>query len=102
MSKTYAEHLTEDRRLVILKLLLQSGGAGNDSVLLAGVRGTGHVTTTRDDVRKDMEFLKDRDLISLEYVHETVRVAKIKERGVDVAEGRTVVEGVKKPSLGGS
>ena len=102
LPKNYVEHLTFDRRLVILRLLKQSGGRGNDSSLLQGVRYIGHGGATRDEVRSDLEFLKARGLITIEYFNETVMVATITERGVDVAEGRVEVEGVKKPSPGGS
>ncbi len=99
--RSYFEHLTHDRRLVILRLLKQSGGSGNDSILLQGVRLIGHLAATRDDIRDDLEFLKERRLVRLEHFNETVMVATITERGIDVAEGRVEVEGVKKPSPGG-
>lgn len=100
--KSYFEHLTFDRRLVILRLLKQTAGYGNDSVLLQGVRLVGHVAVTREEIRADLNFLKDRDLIEIEFINETVMVAKLRERGLDVVEGRIAVEGVKKPTIGGS
>lgn len=100
--KSYFEHLKHDRRLVILKLLRQTGGSGNDSVLLEGVRFVGHGGVTRDDIRADMEFLKARGAVTVEYFNETVMVARITERGIDCAAGRVEIEGVKKPTIGGS
>lgn len=100
--KSYFEHLKHDRRLVILRLLKQSGGSGNDSILLQGVRFIGHGGATRDEIRDDIEFMRDRGLVKAEYFNETVVVATITERGIDCAAGRIEVEGVKKPTVGGS
>jgi hypothetical protein len=101
MSKSYAEHLTHDRRLVILRLLKSNNGHGNDSVLLTGVRQVGHIAATREEIRADLEFLKERGALRVEYFEETIMVARLTERGLDCAEGRITIEGVKKPSLGG-
>lgn len=100
MTESYFEHLKHDRRLVILKLLKRSAGTGNDSVLLQGVRLIGHVAATREDVRSDLEFLKERGCVTVDWIDGKVMVARLTERGVDVEEGRLEVEGVKKPSIG--
>jgi hypothetical protein len=99
--KNYIEHLAHDRRLVILRLLKSNSGHGNDSVLLTGVRQIGHITATRDDIRADLEFLKERGAVRIEYFEQKVMVARLTERGLDCEEGRIEIEGVKKPSLGG-
>ncbi|WP_119301128.1 VpaChn25_0724 family phage protein [Dongia deserti] len=100
MTKRFVDHLKQDRRLVILRLIKGAGGTANDSVLTAGVRMSGHETATRDDVRGDLDFLKDRGLITIEWFEDKVRVARLTERGLDVEAGRVEVEGVKKPSPG--
>lgn len=100
MTKSYFEHLLYDRRLVILRLLRRSHGTGNDSVLTEGVRLIGHVAATREDVRKDMQFMADRGLVTIDWIEEKVMVARLTERGLDVEAGRIEVDGVKKPSLG--
>ena len=95
----FQQHLAEDRRLCILRMLEEGGGMANDSVLYHGLEQLGHRTHTRDTVRDDIRFLKDAGLVVDEWLG-TILIAKITKRGVDVATGRIQVEGVKKPSLG--
>ncbi|RJF84862.1 hypothetical protein D3877_10310 [Azospirillum cavernae] len=101
MSNTnFLAHLAEDRRLVILRLLTEAGGTANDSVLEAGLQQLGHRRgLTRDVVRADIDWLKARRLVAVEMVKDTVMVASITERGLNVAEGHETVDGVKRPSL---
>jgi hypothetical protein len=101
MTESYFEHLKHDRRLVILRLLKRSAGHGNDSVLTEGVRLIGHVGATREDVRRDLEFLKERGLVAVDWIDGKVMVARLTERGLDVEAGRVEIDGVKKPSPGG-
>lgn len=98
---SYAELLAEDRRLAMLRLLVESDGSANESVLQSGLELLGHhAGLTREAVRKDLEFLNDRGLVRLEWFGDKVAVAHIKRRGVEVAEGRERVAGVKRPSIG--
>lgn len=97
----FAEALAEDRRLAMLKLLIESDGVANESVLTTGLSMLGHVAgLTRQAVRDDLKFLEDRALIRQEWFHDKVAIAHIQRRGVEVAEGRERVEGVKRPALG--
>lgn len=96
----FQQHLAEDRRLCILRMLEEGGGAANDSVLYHGLEQLGHRNHTRDMVREDIRFLKDNGLVVDEWLGNNIVVAKITRRGVDVAKGRTQVDGVKKPSIG--
>lgn len=97
----FQEFVTEDRRLVILRLLVECGGELNESVIHEGCRSAGHSHgVTRDLIREDIGWLKERDLIHTEFFAETVTVAKITRRGVDVANGDLHVDGVKRPSMG--
>jgi hypothetical protein len=99
--KTFAESLAEDRRLAILTLLIEAEGEANESVLQTGLAMLGHSRElTRDNVRLDMQFLGDRGLVTLEWYGDKVCVARIARRGVEVAEGKVRVDGVKKPALG--
>lgn len=93
--------LAEDRRLAMLRLLVEANGEANESVLYTGLEMLGHRTElTRANVRADLKYLQERDLVVLDYFEDKVCIAKITERGVEVAEGRTRVEGVKKPKIG--
>lgn len=95
----FADYLTEDRRLVILRLLSETPGySSNESILDAGLEAMGHAVS-RDQVRTDLAWLAEQDLVSVETVR-GVMVARITQRGADVAKGQAVVPGVKKPSPG--
>ena len=88
--------LTEDRRLVVLRFLTEDPGYRlNTSVLHSALDAYGH-GVSRDQVETDAAWLEEQGLITLEVVG-PVRVATLTTRGVDVAQGRTVVPGVKRP-----
>ncbi len=92
----YTEFLKEDRRLVILRLLSEMPSyRSNTSILCAGLDQMGHAAT-RDQVKTDVEWLAEQSLVKTEDVGSVV-VVQLLERGQDVATGRAVVPGVKKP-----
>lgn len=98
---SFADHLIEDRRLVLLRLLKEAGGTANDSPLHYGLQQIGHRRgLTREVVRTELEWLKQRRLVNLEMVG-TMMVATLTERGLNVAEGHERVEGVKQLSIVG-
>lgn len=98
MSKTFAERLREDRRLVLLRLLAeQLGYRANSSVLHAGLQHLA-VAASRDDVLTDLHWLKDQALVRLQEPVEGVLTVELSARGHDVAQGATVVPGVSRPS----
>lgn len=97
----YAQILAEDRRLAILRLLIEANGSTNESVLKTGLMALGHhAGLTREAVRGDVRFLADRGLVREEWFEDKVLVAHIQRRGVEVAEGNVHVEGIKRPSIG--
>ena len=88
--------IREDMRLVILRLLAEMPAyRSNSSVLLAGLENFGHAPT-RDTVKTEVQWLAEQDLVTVENVGPVV-VATLTERGGDVAKGRAVVPGVKRP-----
>lgn len=95
----FKTHMAMDRRLCILRLLTETGGSANDSVLHTALEALGHRRQTRTIIREDIHFLTTNGLVREEWV-KTVLIATITQRGVDVAEGRDYVEGVKKPAIG--
>lgn len=98
---SFSEHLAKDRRLAILKLLVEVQGSANESVLRTGLEDLGHVADlTRERVREDLQFLSDRALVKLTWFSDKIAVAHITERGVEVAQGRIRVDGVKPPGIG--
>lgn len=98
MSHTdFATHLAEDRRLVILRVLLESAGfTSNEYMLHSMVERLGHVVSS-DRIRTDVAWLQEQGLVSVDTVAD-VRIAKLLARGEDVATGRSEVPGVKRPS----
>ena len=95
---SWREHISEDRRLVLLRILSEVPTfAANDSVLHSAIERFAH-RTTRAIVRDDLRWLEERGLVALEEVAGRTLVATLTERGGDVAGGRSQVEGVKRPS----
>jgi hypothetical protein len=95
----YSDLLTQDRRLSILSLLAASpGGAGNEALLHAALPDFGH-SPSADQIRVDLAWLAEQGLVTARETH-GLMVATLTGRGQDVAEGRAVVPGVKKPRPG--
>lgn len=95
----FLKHMTEDRRLCILRLLKECGGSANDSILHNGLEHLGHRRNPRSLIIEDLRFLVANGMIKEEWFSD-VMVCTITLRGVEVAEGRIIAEGVKRPSLG--
>lgn len=94
----YAKYLSEDRRLVILRILAEMPTyRANSSVLHTVLNEWGH-EPSRDQVKSELRWLEEQQLVTLEDVGEgAVLLAKLTERGADVAAGRARVDGVKRP-----
>jgi Fe2+ or Zn2+ uptake regulation protein len=96
---SYANLITEDRRLVLLRLLAESEGySANEYLLATALPGFGH-NASHDRVRTDLDWLAEQDLVRVERPGE-VYVATLTGRGADVAAGRARVAGVKRPLPG--
>lgn len=91
----YAAHLSEHRRLTILKLLQKANSRVNDSVLMSLVSALG-VPTERANVRDDMRFLEKLQLITIKEENDLL-LGMITTRGRNVALGDLVVDGVQQP-----
>lgn len=95
----YAQHLTEDRRLVILRILAELPAyRANSSVIYTLLSQWGHAPT-RDQVKTDLNWLQEQELLSVEEVA-SIYLATLTERGADVVAGRAIVPGVKRPGAG--
>lgn len=92
----YADFLRKDMRLVLLRILLEMPGyRANSSVLAGMLHQLGH-SPTRDQVKTELRWLAEQGLMTIDEVA-SVLVVTLSERGQDVAEGRSVVDGVAKP-----
>lgn len=96
---SFQELFTEQRRLFLLQLL-EAGGEANDKILRDGLNHY-KVTSSLDQTRTALAWLDEQGLIRLERISDDVWGASITERGIDVALGRVVVPGVKRPTRRG-
>lgn len=87
--------LTEDRRLVILRSLLDCNSEANESILQDCLDAYGH-NVSRDLVRGLIDWLAEQNLVTVESLR-GFYVVTLTGRGQDVAEGRARVSGVKRP-----
>jgi len=91
-----AEVFSQDRRLVILRLLAEDlDHKLNTSVLQDALALIGH-GCSRDCVETECAWLKEQGLVQNEQVG-PVTVVRLTGRGQDVAEGKATVPGVKRP-----
>lgn len=96
MKPDFSTHLTEDRRLVVLRVLAESAGyTANEYILQQMLEQFGHVASI-DRIRADLAWLHEQQLLTVSQVAD-VHIARITARGQDVAAGRTVVPGIKRP-----
>ena len=96
MKPDFSTHLTEDRRLVVLRVLAESAGyTANEYILQQMLEQFGHVPSI-DRIRADLAWLHEQQLLTVSQVAD-VHIARITARGQDVAAGRTVVPGIKRP-----
>lgn len=94
----YKEFESEDRRLAELRFLAECGDYSlNAGVMQTALCEVGH-NVSREVVLADFAFLEELGLVKTKHAFEgKVHVATLTGRGEDVAKGRTVVPGVKKP-----
>lgn len=96
MLKDLKELLQKDRRLVILRVLLDSPGySANDSLLNSALGTLGH-KVSRDLIQTEMYYLEEQGLIKIEEVLGVI-VANATSRGIDVATGQALHHGVNRP-----
>lgn len=95
-NSNFRDFLRQDQRLVILRLLAEMPAySANSSVLAMALGRFGHAMS-RDQVKTELHWLEDQALVDLTDM-DAVLVAKLTERGQDVAAARVTVPGVKRP-----
>lgn len=95
---SFTAFLQEYRRLAILRVLAEGGYSANESLITDVVRSYG-VAATRDQVRGELGWLAEQQLVTTSEVAHLL-IATITERGLDVAHGRALYPGVKRPGPG--
>lgn len=93
----YSDHFLSHMRITLLRLLAgQPDYKLNSSLLADGCDAMG-LGVTRDGVRTQLAWLAEQGLATTTDLDRLV-IARLTERGLDVAQGRTRVPGVKPPS----
>ena len=93
---SFEKLVQEDMRLVILRVLAEDADySHNEHVLRSALASVGH-NISRDRLCTELAWLHEQGLVA---VSDTVgvQVARLRTRGLDVANGATVVPGVKRP-----
>lgn len=93
---SYHDFVTTDRRLVILRTLAEQPDYSANSSVLTGLLDYYAHRVSRDQVDSYIAWLAEQGLVEVEDL-KVVRVVTITNRGLDVAEGRVVVPGVRRP-----
>ena len=92
----YRQLLREDQRLVILRGLNEMQGyTANDSIIHTILDQYGH-QISRDQVRTHINWLSEQGMVEIEKIGET-QVVTLTGSGADVAQGRSNVNGIKRP-----
>ncbi len=94
---TYAERITRDRRLLILRLLdSASDDRASECLLNNALDDFGHHASA-DQLRADLAWLNEQGLVETEDIADVI-IATATRRGLDVAQRRATVPGVGHPS----
>jgi hypothetical protein len=92
MNTSFKEHLAKSRRLAMLRLMRDGGGSANESVLHSAVIQLGFPTTTREEIRADMEWLQERRLVKVDQFAKpsggVILISAITAAGVDASHCR--------------
>lgn len=99
MPLTYSQRWTEDRRLVILRVLRDAPDyTANSSILRGLLEEIGH-RASRDVIAGDIDWLAEQGLVTVaDLAVPGLRMITLTQRGDDVAGGATVLSGVARPS----
>lgn len=95
---SWENHLKEEMRLVILRLLNELPSYRGNSSTLHGELNRWGLSFSRDQVKTELYWLKDQGCVEVELDRPEVIVVKLTERGQDVVEGRQRIHGIKRPS----
>lgn len=96
MTQSYSNHLSKLRRLEVLRVLANSPGySANEYTIEAVLDDLGHFISN-DLLRGELAWLLEQQLISTSQVG-GVTIAKITQRGLDIARGKATHPDVQRP-----
>lgn len=97
---SYADHLRQHVRLIILRALADEPNYSHNDAMLADIAKAYAVDRGRDFIRAEIRWLEGVGAVTVTEVGSTL-VVTATARGVDHAERRIVLDGVRRPSAGG-
>ncbi len=92
----YKDLVAQDRRLVLLQALAQSPDYALRETVLVRLLAGERLAIGTDDLRGELRWLADRGLVDVEF-HDDVQAARITVRGIDVATGLLLADGIARP-----
>lgn len=97
---SYVDHVSKHVRITVLRVLMDAPGCeANDSILCDAVEERGH-KVSRDFIRNQMGWLSEQGLVTQRDLG-ALKIVTLTGRGLDVAKGKAIVDGVKQPTPGG-
>jgi len=93
----FEQTLQEHLRITILRTLVDDPNYTLNDSMITDLTEAWGFTPSRDKVRTELAWLKEQGLVTYEN-DPHILIVSLTERGADVARGRTVVPGVKRPS----
>ena len=93
---SYADTLSEHRRLAILKFLAERPDYTSNASILGDVLDAVGVSSTRAQIITEIAWLHEQGLVERSMRGDVV-LATISGRGVEVAQGKAACPGVKRP-----
>lgn len=94
---SYLSHLREHMRLIILRALAQEPNYTHNDAILDDIAKSYAVDRGRDFVRAEIRWLETVGAVTVKTMGSTLIVTAT-QRGVDHAEQRALIEGVRRPS----
>lgn len=93
------EHFnTEHQRRIILEQLAEENDYTNNTILLRQVLKALGQTVSNDKLLSELSWLEEQNLVTLESFA-GITVAKLTQRGLDVAHGASQVPGIARKGL---
>lgn len=88
--------MTEQQRLVILRILTEVTARTTNSSIIYNLLAKYGVPTSKDKVKTELGWLQEQGLVTLERVDDLL-IATLTGRGNDVAKGLVEIDGVATP-----
>ncbi|WP_462171101.1 VpaChn25_0724 family phage protein [Pseudoalteromonas xiamenensis] len=90
--------MAEHQRISILIALKESPDYGANISMLSDVLNHYALGCSRDQLKTLLNWLEQNGYVKLERMSENTWVARITASGIDVADGRSIVPGIKRPA----